>query len=157
MAAAGIGEASAIIAVAEFGIKVARGIATFVADVKEAETRLRGLSADVLRTAYALEVIGNLVRDNVRNRLISDAGLQHSQDLTTQIQGVLENIQVVLISGGIVKDPNNLSNDLTQPTLSFRLKWAGYLRSHLDVPRKELAALKIDLVLLELSVRNEKA
>jgi hypothetical protein len=146
---AGIGEASAIIAVAQLGLTLASTLASFVGDYKEAGNRMNNLSDEIQITSASLQQLGDLAK---RNRLHGERGVLEATNLTERCRLVIFEIRTILKKGDRPLNPSVIDKAEIELSCYKRLKWTTYLRSRLEIPRLELSRLKTDLMLTFLSM-----
>ena len=146
---AGIGEASAIIAVAQVGLSFAQTLVAFVGDYRDAATRISNLSDEVRVTSSCLQQLGELAN---QNRLYGKRGILEARSLTKRCDTVVWEIRTTLKKGDEPLDPKVIKKDEIELSCFDRLKWATWIKSKLDLPRLELERLKADLTLTFVSL-----
>ena len=62
--ATGVGEASAILTVAQIGIKLSHILTNYVGELKDAQNRIRQMGSEIATTSHTLNQIGDLVKRN---------------------------------------------------------------------------------------------
>jgi len=83
---AGIGEASAILAVAQIGISLSNTLITYFGEVQDAPIRIQHIGNEVLITSERLKDIGELVDKNHQTRIFSDEGVSQRCSLLGGMQ-----------------------------------------------------------------------
>lgn len=141
---AGIGEASAIIAVASLGISLSKTLIEFVGEVKDARSRIERIGNEVLTTSERLKEIGNLIERNKQTRIFSEEGISSAKRCSTDCQQIIDELKTLLLKGG-----SELRSETFEINASIfsAIRWP-WIRAKLEVPRAELQKVKIDLTLL---------
>ena len=147
--AAGIGEAAAILAIAQLGLTLASTLSSFTGDYKEAGNRMNHLSDEIQVASSSLQQIGDLAK---QNRLYGDRSVLQAANLTERCRIVIFEIRTILKKGDKTLNPTAIDKSEIDLSCYKRLKWAMYLKSRLEIPRLELARLKSDLMLVYLSM-----
>ena len=150
---AGIGEASAILTVVHFGFTFASKLADFIGDYKDAGNLMKSLSDEIEATSTPLEQLGELVKQNgLQNpKAISDAA-----SLAGRFNTTISEIRSILKMDDISLDGTS-SNKETVLTKMDRLRWASLSKSKLDIPRVQLGRLKMEMMLLYLTLMTMKS
>lgn len=136
--AAGIGEASAILAVAQLGISLSNSLISYIGEVRDAPFRIQRISNEVATTCERLKDIGDLVEKNQQTNIFSQEGINSAVRCSEECSKIIEDVKAVLRKGG---------KDDIDPSVFSTLRWP-FLKRTLDVPRAELQRIKIDLSLL---------
>lgn len=144
---AGIGEATAIITVAQVGISLSQAIIGFVGEVRDAPKSIRRIGREISTTSERLEEIGHLIDRNATSHLFSKGGIASAVrcssdcgEIITQVSGILGKAGWIPGSGALEKKDIDIS--LID---SF---WWPFLRKKLIAPQADLEKLKASLSLL---------
>ena len=140
---AGIGEASAILTVAEAGFSLASKLKDLLDDYKNATNVIQSLHQELQTTSSSLENLGKLAE---QNGLQNQNGVSDTRAVTARCQKTISEIENLL---RLESAPLNsaLDNPSKEMTRSDRMKWA-FSKPKVEVLRAELAALKLDIMLL---------
>ncbi|KAL8792210.1 MAG: hypothetical protein Q9195_005166 [Heterodermia aff. obscurata] len=144
---AGIGEASAILAVAQIGISLSNTIIAYVSEVQDASFRIQRIGNEILTTSERLKDIGELVDRNHQTRIFSEEGVHSAVRCSEECHKILNELQSVLGKSGWY--PRGKSEDTVEidTSLFSTLRWP-FIKTKLEVPRAELERIKLDLMLL---------
>ncbi len=144
---AGIGEASAILAVAQIGISLSNTLIAYVGEVQDAPARIQRIGNEVLTTSERLKEIGELVDKNHQTRIFSDQGVLSAARCSDECKNILLELKHVLGKSGWHQHSKIEDKIEIDTSLFSTLRWP-FLRTKLEVPRAELNRIKIDLMLL---------
>lgn len=144
---AGIGEASAILTVAQLGISLSNTLIAYVGEVQDAPSRIQRIGNEVLTTSERLKDIGELVGKNGQTNTFSDEGVQSATRCSEECNIILEDLRRVLCKGGWSQRSNGQERDEIDTSLFSTMRWP-FLRTKLEVPLAELMRIKVDLTLL---------
>lgn len=144
---AGIGEASAILAVAQIGISLSNTLITYFGEVQDAPIRIQHIGNEVLITSERLKDIGELVDKNHQTRIFSDEGVLSAARCSEECKKILLELKNVLGKSGWHQQWKVEDKIEIDSSLFSTLRWP-FLRTKLEVPRAELNRIKIDLMLL---------
>ena len=144
---AGIGEASAIIAVAQFGLKLSKTIFEFAGEVKEAPKEIRRIGRDICTTSERLEEIGRLIDKNATTRLFSDGGIASAVRCSNDCEEIITEVSTLLSKRGWVSGSAALEKKDLDISLLEALRWP-FVRSKLASPQADLEKIKASLSLL---------
>lgn len=144
--AAGIGEASAILAVAQLGIKLSNSLISYIGEVQDAPFRIQRISNEVATTSERLRDIGDLVAKNQQTNIFSEEGINSAIRCSDECRKIIEDVKSVLRKGGWQKS-TAFDKEEIDTSLFSTLRWP-FLKRSLEVPRAELQRIKIDLSLL---------
>ena len=144
---AGIGEASAIIAVAQAGISLSMVIIAYVGDVRDAPKSISRIGNEIKSTSGRLEEIAEIIRDNPNTRLLLDTAVGDATRCSSECELILAQVGNLLVKGGWKRDSTGLSKNDIDTSVVASLKWP-FLKTRLDTPRVELQRIKADLILL---------
>ena len=144
---AGIGEASAIIAVAQAGISLSMVIIAYVGDVRDAPKSVSRIGNEIKSTSGRLEEIADIIKNNPTTRLLLDTAVGDATRCSSECELILAQVGNLLVRGGWTKDSIGLSKDDIDASVVASLRWP-FLKSRLDTPRAELQRIKADLILL---------
>ncbi|KAL8869276.1 MAG: hypothetical protein Q9198_007932 [Flavoplaca austrocitrina] len=159
----GIGEASAILTVATFGIALSNSLIAYIGEVQDAPSRIQRIGNEVLATFACLKDIGEIVDKNHRTKTLSDEGVRSAIRCSEECKTILIELKRVLCKSGWSQQSDGLERDDIDTSLFSQMRWP-VLKSKLKVPRAELMRIKVDLTLLftsamviEASSATEKA
>ena len=144
---AGIGEATAIIAVAQVGISLSNTLIAYVGEVHDAPFRIQRIGNEVLTTSERLKDIGELVEKNGQTHIFSEEGVLSAVRCSEECKTILEELRKVLSKGGWhqwMRGEEKVEIDIS---LFSTLRWP-FIKTKLEVPRAELERIKVDLMLL---------
>ncbi len=144
---AGIGEASAILSVAQIGISLSKSLITYIEEVKGAPSLIQRIGNEILTTSERLKDIGELVNQNPHTKVFSEEGINSAVRCSTECQQIIEEVKNALYKGGWQDHPKDSDKDEVDTSLFSTLRWP-FAKLKLDVPRAELHRIKIDLSLL---------
>lgn len=144
---AGIGEASAILAVAQIGISLSNTLIAYVGEVQDAPSRIQRIGNEVLTTSERLKDIWELVDKNHQTRIFSDEGVPSAARCAEECKKILLELKNVLGKSGWHQQSKIEGKIEIDTSLFSTLRWP-FLRTKLEVPRAELNRIKIDLTLL---------
>ncbi|KAL9023143.1 MAG: hypothetical protein Q9180_008369, partial [Flavoplaca navasiana] len=160
---AGIGEASAILTVATFGIGLSNSLIAYIGEVQDARLRMQRIGNEVLATFACLKDIGEIVDKNDRTKTFSDEGVQSAIRCSEECKTILIELKGVLCKVGWSQRSDGLEKEDIDTSLFSKMRWP-FLKSKLEVPRADLMRIKVDLTLLitsamviEASSATEKA
>lgn len=141
---AGIGEASAIIAVAQAGISLSMVIIAYVGDVRDAPNSVSRIGNEIKSTSGRLQEI---IKDNPVTGLLLDSAVGDATRCSSECELILAQVGNLLVKGGWKRDSTELSKDDIDTSVVASLKWP-FLKTRLETPRVELQRIKADLSLL---------
>lgn len=149
---AGIGEASAILTVAQLGISLSKSLITYIEEVKDAPTHIKSIGNEVFTTSERLKDIGELVDQNSQTKAFSESGISSAVRSSTECQQIIKEVKNVLFKGGWQDYPEDSDKDALDTSLFSKLLWP-FTKLKLEVPRAELQRIKLDLLLLFAAVK----
>lgn len=144
MALAGIGDASAIIAVADLGLRLAQTLVTIIGDFRDAAININRLRDEIHLTSICLQQLGDLAK---QNKLIAGRGVLEATNLRERTRAVIWEIRTVIKKGDDPLQPEDISGDEIDVTYFAAWKWALWTKKHLEGPRQELDRLKDSITL----------
>ncbi|KAI4264430.1 MAG: hypothetical protein L6R42_000455 [Xanthoria sp. 1 TBL-2021] len=144
---AGIGEASAILAVAHIGISLSNTLIAYVSEVQDAPFRIQRIGNEVLTTSERLKDIGELVETNGKTQTLSNEGVQSAIRCSADCENILNQLQGVLKKGGWQQRSETQEKEEIDTSLFSSLRWP-FSKTKLEVPLAELTRVKLDLMLL---------
>ena len=144
---AGIGEAGAIINVAQIGISLSNTLIAYIGEVKDAPSRIHRIGNEVLTTSERLKDIGELVEKNSQSRILSDESIKSAVRCSSECHKIIEDVKIILCKSGWQGQSRALNEDEIDTSLFSTLRWP-FLKVKLEVPRVELQRIKIDLSLI---------
>ena len=108
MALAGIGDASAIIAVADLGLKLAQTLVTIIGDFRDAAININRLRDEIRLTSICLQQLGDLAK---QNRLVAGRGVLEATNLRERTRAVIWEIRTVIKKGDDPLQPGDISSN----------------------------------------------
>lgn len=144
---AGIGEATAIIAIAQVGIQLSKTIFEFASEVRDAPKEIRRVGRDICTTSERLEEIGRLIEKNPISYLFSERGIVSVICCFNECEEIITEVSILLAKGGWISEPATLAKKDLDISLLEALKWP-FIRSKLASPQAELEKVKANLTLL---------
>ena len=145
--AAGIGEASAILSVAQIGISLSKTLITYIEEVKDAPSHIRRIGNEILTTSERLKDIGELVERNPRTKVFREEAINSAVRCSSECQEIIRDVKSVLLKGGWKAYSKDSEKDEVDPSLLSTFRWP-FAKIKLEVPRAELHRIKLDLSLL---------
>lgn len=145
--AAGIGEASAILTVAQLGISLSNSLITYIEEVKGASLRIQRIGNEILTTSERLKDIGELISQNSHTKVFSEEGVNSAVRCSTECQQIIQDVRIVLFKTGWQDRSIDSGKDEVDSSLFSSLRWP-FVKTKLEVPRAELHRIKLDLSLL---------
>ena len=145
---AGVGEASAIIGVAQLGFSLAQTLNTFVGDYKDARKTLTRMSAEIDSTSLALERLGDLAK---KGRLYGDKGVMEAAALAGSYGEVIRSIRAMLKKRNQNLNQNTVKVDEIELSCFQKIQFA-FLKPRLEISQLEVSRIKADLTLTYLSM-----
>lgn len=153
---AGIGEASAVITVAQVGISLSFTLISFIGDVRDARKRIKIVADEILLTSQRLKELGSLIEKNDKTKFFGEESLKSTVTLAKGCEVALTEIRLVLKKGSVKVDPTEPKKDEIEIGSFSNWLWP-WTKVQLGPPRADLATLKDDLQLLYLSVMANNA
>ena len=141
---AGIGEASAILGVAQIGLQLAQTLVTVIGDYREAAVNINRLRDEIHLTSICLQQLGDLAQEN---RLIPGRGVLEATNLRERCRAVIWEIRTVIKKGDNPLHPEAITKDDIDISYFMAWKWALWTKKHLEDPRQELDRLKDSMTL----------
>lgn len=144
---AGIGEASAILAVAQIGFALSTTLIAYIGEVKGAHSRINGIGNEIQTTSERLKDIGQLVEKNRQNPILSQASITSALRCSSECRDIIEFVKNTLCKSEWPQKseaPEKIEIDIS---LFSRFMWP-MLKRKLEIPRVELQRIKIDLLLI---------
>ncbi|KAL8995989.1 MAG: hypothetical protein Q9169_004405 [Polycauliona sp. 2 TL-2023] len=144
---AGIGEASAILAVAHIGITLSTTLIAYVGEVQDAPFRIQRIGNEILTTSERLKDIGELVEANNETQTLSGEGIQSAVRCSDDCGIILNQLRGVLKKGGWQQGPDGQGKEEIDISLFSSMRWP-FSKSKIEVTLAELTRAKLDLMLL---------
>lgn len=144
---AGIGEASAILAVAQLGISLSNTLIAYIADVKDAPNRIQRIGNEILTTSERLKEIGELIKKNEDTKIFSAGGINSAIRCSDECEKIIEEVKTIIQKNKWQPKSKEFKKDEIDISLFSTLRWP-FVKIKLEVPRAELQRIKIDLSLL---------
>lgn len=149
-----IGTVGSIISIADFGLKFAMTLQTYIVTVADSQESLRDIAFDVSATATALEQLHEFVKTDQNGKTIAnDSGLEQVVKLASQCKQVYTAIfNLIAKAAGVQLDSNSDAslndvdlNNLKASSLMQKLKWP-FKEPRIKKHQEELRWLKISLL-----------
>lgn len=144
---AGIGEASAILAVAHIGIGLSQTIVEFIGEAKDASSDIRRIAREICTTSERLEEIGRLIDKNSINHLFSTGGISSAIRCSRDCEEIIAQVSGVLAKGGWIPGSTALDAKDIDISLFQSVRWP-FLKAKLAGPQADLEKVKASLSLL---------
>ena len=144
---AGIGEATAIIAVAQLGITVARSIFEYSGEVKDASNEIRRIGRDLCTTSERLEEIGRLIENNHTTQLFSEGGIASAVRCSNDCREIVDQVRDLLAKGGWASESAALEKKDIDISMLTSFRWP-FVKTKLASPQADLERVKASLSLL---------
>ncbi|RMZ89561.1 hypothetical protein DV736_g3203, partial [Chaetothyriales sp. CBS 134916] len=141
---AGIGEASAILGVAQLGLQLAQTLVTVIGDYRDAAVNINRLRDEVNLASICLQQLGELAK---QGRLIAGRGVLEATNLRERCRAVIWQIRTVIRKGDNPLHPEEITKEDIDVTYFTAWKWALWTKKHLEEPRAELDRLKDSMTL----------
>jgi hypothetical protein len=141
---AGIGEASAILGVAQIGIQLAQTLVTVIGDFRDAAVNINRLRDEIHLTSICLQQLGDLAKEG---RLIAGRGVLEATNLRERCRAVIWEIRIIIQKGDNPLNPEEITKDDIDVSYFTAWKWALWTKKHLEDPRLELDRLKNSMTL----------
>ena len=141
---AGLGEASAILGVAQIGLQLAQTLVTVIGDFRDAATNINRLRDEIHLTSICLQQLGDLAKED---RLIPGRGVLEATNLRERCRGVIWEIRTIIKKGDNPLRPDEITKDDIDVSYFMAWKWALWTKKHLEDPRQELDRLKDSMTL----------
>ena len=149
---AGIGEASAILSVAQIGVSLSKTLFKYIEEVKGAPSHIQSVGNEILTTSERLKDIGELVDQNPQTKAFSEEGISSAVRSSTECHQIIKEVKTVLYKGGWQDYPTESDKDELDTSLFSKLRWP-FAKIKLEVPRAELQRIKLDLLLMFAAVK----
>ena len=149
---AGIGEASAILSVAQIGVSLSKTLTKYIEEVKGAPSHIQSIGNEILTTSERLKDIGELVSQNPQTKAFSEEGISSAVRSSTECHQIIKEVKNVLYKGGWQDYPTESDKDELDTSLFSKLRWP-LAKIKLEVPRAELQRIKLDLLLMFAAVK----
>ncbi|KAL8730546.1 MAG: hypothetical protein Q9166_004000 [cf. Caloplaca sp. 2 TL-2023] len=143
----GIGEASAILTVAQLGIGLSNTLFAYISEARDASSHIERIGNEVLITSERLREIGVLVNANSQTHTFSDEGVRCAVRCSEDCHAILHELKSILFKSGWSDRPDGQERDAVDLSLFSTIRWP-FLRTKLEAPRAELAKIKLDLTLI---------
>jgi hypothetical protein len=148
---AGVGEASAVITVAQLGISLSNTLVAYIGEVRDAPGRIQRVGNELLTTSKRVKDIGDLVAQNPlaqnpQTKFFSHEGIKSAKRCSDECNQVIGEVRQLLQKGGWMPK-SQVERDEIDISLFSSLRWP-FIKTKLDVPLAELQRIKIDLSLL---------
>lgn len=145
---AGLGEATAIIGVAQLGFSLAKTLNVFIGDYKDARQTLTRMGAEIESTSLAMERLGNLAQ---KGRLYGNRGVLEAAGLANRYSDAIAEIRAMLKKKNKTINQNAVNPDEIELSSFQRIQFA-FLKPKLEISQLEVSRIKADLTLTYLSM-----
>lgn len=143
---AGIGEASAVIAVVQVGFSLATALNTYIADVSDARDDISSLASDIEATFGQLRDLGKLIKKNETAKAWSEDGSRNAQKCVTDCEKTIAKLRKLLKKSTASATSDEVSRDEIDVTKLERTLWP-FIKPQLEVRRRELQSIKQDIMI----------
>ncbi|ERF70116.1 hypothetical protein EPUS_00303 [Endocarpon pusillum Z07020] len=120
---AGIGEATAIIALAETGFSLARAINTYISDVSDAKDDILSLSSDIDSTFRNLRDLAHFIERNETTKVWSDDGAANARKCVRDSELVIVKMRKLLKKATASDTSPEVERDEIDVTKFQKAKW----------------------------------
>ena len=144
---AGVGEASAILAVAQTGFVLSTTLIAYIGDVKGARSRINRIGSEIQTTSERLKEIGQLVEKNKQNPILSQASITSAVRCSSECRDIIDYVKKILHKSEWQQESGATEKGEIDISLFSRWMWP-LLKRKLEIPRVELQRIKIDLILI---------
>lgn len=144
---AGIGEASAILAVAQLGFVFSTTLIAYVGEVKDAHSRINRIGNEIQTTSEQLKEIGQLVERNKQNPILNQATITSAVRCSSDCRDIIDYVKKLLCKSEWQQNSEAPEKGEIDISLFSRWMWPLLARK-LEIPRVELQRIKIDLLLI---------
>lgn len=142
---AGIGEASAILGVAQLGLQLAQTLVTVIGDYRDAAVNINRVRDEIHLMSISLQQLGDLAKNN---SLLPGRGVLEATNLRERCRAVIWEIRtVVKKKSDDPLHPDEITKEEIDVSYFTAWKWALWTKKHLEAPRAELDRLKDSLTL----------
>ena len=142
---AGIGEASAVIAVVQSGFSLAKALNTYIGDYKDSYESVTGLASELDATITQIKELSDLV---AYNDAAGPGSLKLCEKCTEDSNRLIRKIVELLTKARLPEDPTamvNLKDNIRIRTFD-RARWPLY-KSKVDSVKSELHLMKTDILI----------
>ncbi|KAJ9233457.1 hypothetical protein DTO271D3_4620 [Paecilomyces variotii] len=147
---AGIGEASAVIGVAQVGLSLASALNTYISDVSNARDDILSLIGDIEATSRQLADLQQLITRNETTKAWNENGLRNAQKCVTDCEKTIAKLRKLLrkssISNSDSEPVGEVNRDEIDITKFRQAMWPWY-KPQLEVYRRELQGAKQDILI----------
>ncbi|KAJ9194605.1 hypothetical protein DTO164E3_7272 [Paecilomyces variotii] len=147
---AGIGEASAVIGVAQVGLSLASALNTYISDVSNARDDILSLIGDIEATSRQLADLQQLITRNETTKAWNENGLRNAQKCVTDCEKTIAKLRKLLrkssISNSDSEPVGEVNRDDIDITKFQQAMWPWY-KPQLEVHRRELQGAKQDILI----------
>lgn len=154
--AAGVGEATAILAVVQLGFNLSKTLYTYIEGVKSAPSDIQSITNDIQTTSERLQEVGQLLERNHQTRFLHERGVDSAARCSTECWQIIEEIKTTLCKGGWHKNPDGFGKDEIDTSQFSSYRWP-FVKSKLEGPQAKLNKIKVDIGLLYSSAMVQKA
>ncbi|KAF2231104.1 hypothetical protein EV356DRAFT_312280 [Viridothelium virens] len=144
--AAGLGEASAIFAVADAGLKFSTTLLEYIREAKGAPAQINRIANVIETTSEQLKQVGQLIDNNVRRKVLSDSGVSSAQRCSDECNQILKTLRMTLCKNGWQQNFGDANADI-DISLWSAMQWP-FIKPKLEAPRAELDRIKLDLTFI---------
>jgi len=146
---AGIGEASAVIAVVQVGFSLARTLGTYIGDYKDSRDSIIGLAGQLETTILHVRELNTLVRSSEAAGYVSADSRKVAENAVTNSKRLIKKLVKLLTKADLPDNPDAIigikPEDIDIRTLT-RLYWPR-LKPKVDVVNLELQSMRTEILL----------
>ena len=147
MAAAGIGEASAIATFLQVGFSLATTLTTYIADVKEAPDEISSLATEIDATLRQVQELDNLLSANEETKGWNENGVILAKKCRTDAEKVVEKlVKLSGKSGADTPKTGTVERKDLDISLFKKVSWPRF-KPRVEVVKHELERTRIDILL----------
>jgi chromosome segregation ATPase len=120
---AGVGEASAVLAVVQVGLSLATALNTYISDVQDAQDNIQSLVSDIDATFGQLRDLGRLIEKNETVKAWSDDGLRNAKKCVIDCEKVIAKLRKLLKKSTASATSAQVDRDEIDITKLERARW----------------------------------
>ncbi|KAI9706979.1 MAG: hypothetical protein M1820_004567 [Bogoriella megaspora] len=142
----GVAAASAIIAIADAGVKLGGALLQYGREARDAPARIKRVGNVIATTSGQLKAVGELIQSNPRRKLLSDFSLRDAQRCADECGQIIRTLRITLCKHGWMQEADDLDTELDL-TIFSAFQWP-FIKTKLDAPQADLDRIKLDLNLI---------
>lgn len=143
---AGIGEASAVLGVAQIGLSLAITLNTYISDIGDAKDDILSLIGDIEATSRQLGDLELLIQKNEVTHAWNENGLRNAQKCITDCEKIIAKLRSLLKKSKTSKLSGEVKREEIDIGKLQQALWPLY-KPQLQVRRRELQSVKQDILI----------